>query len=447
MSPERKKSRKSDADSTPSKLLIRHARIIDPANSVDARGDILIRNGRIAAVGKVSATLARGARVVNARGLVAAPGFVDIHTHLREPGPAGGETVLSGARAAVNGGYTTVCSMPNTDPPVDSPERVAYQRLLGQRAGYARVYPVCAITVGRAGEALVEMASCAAEGAVAFTDDGAALPTAKMVVKALLYAKVTGLPIIEHPEDASLSGSGVAHKGSRSAVLGLTGISASSEDVIVARDCIIAKETNGRLHLTHLSTSGAVEILSWAKSKGVSVTADVTPHHLVLDDSGLERFHTSIKVKPPLRSKDHIQALRKALVDGTVDCIATDHAPHRLEEKEVEFDYAAFGLTGLETAFAVLNNELVEAGIISLPRLIDLMSARPARVLNLPAGTLSVGAAADVVLLDPKAQWLVDTDKLLSAGANCPFEGWKVMGAVTSVLVGGVWKKREARVI
>jgi len=333
--------------------------------------------------------------------------------------------------------------MPNTDPPVDGPERVAYQKLLGERAGYARVFPVCAITLGRAGQALVEMAAAAAEGAVAFTDDGDALPSAKMVSLALSYAKVTGLPIIEHPEDASLSGSGIAHKGARAAILGLPGIPASSEDVIVARDSIIARETGGRLHLTHLSTSGAVEILRWIKTTGAAVTADVTPHHLVLDDSGLESFHTSFKSKPPVRSRDHVEAVKKALVDGVIDCIATDHAPHRDEEKDIEFDFAAFGVTGLETAFAVLYTELVETGMIPLPRLIALMTAKPATVLNLPVGTLTVGAPADIALIDTKAQWLVDTDCLLSKGRNTPFEGWKVHGAIVSVLVGGAWKKHD----
>jgi len=426
------------------KLVIRGARIVDPASSLDAVGDILIENGRIAAIGKVKAD---GAETVDASGLVAAPGFVDIHTHLREPGPAGSETVLSGTRAAINGGYTSVCPMPNTDPAVDSPERVAYQKLLGQRAGYARVYPICAVTCGRAGEVLVEMAAAAREGAVAFSDDGVSLPTAKMAAKALQYAKVTGLPIIEHAEDVSLSGSGVVHRGARAAMLGLSGISASSEDVIVARDCIIAKETGGRLHITHVSTSGSSEIIGYAKARDVAVTADVTPHHLVLDDSALESFHTSFKAKPPLRSKDHVESLRRALADGTIDCVATDHAPHRNEEKNVEFDYAAFGVTGIETAFAVLNTALVEAGVITFARLVEVLSSRPAEILNLPAGTLSVGAAADIALLDLGAQWLVDSDALLSLGKNCPFEGWKVRGSVVSVLVGGLWKKRDGRVL
>jgi dihydroorotase len=337
--------------------------------------------------------------------------------------------------------------MANTTPPVDSAERVAYQKVLGARAGYARVCPVCAVTVARAGETLVEMAAAKREGAVAFSDDGACLPTAKMVSKALLYAMVTGLAVIEHAEDASLSGSGVVHKGARSAVLGLSGIPASSEDVIVARDCIIAKETGGRLHIAHVSTEGSAAIIAYAKGRGVAVTAEVTPHHLVLDDSALESFHTSFKMKPPLRSRDHIDALRKALVDGTIDCIATDHAPHRLEDTEVEFDFAPFVASGIETAFAVLNTQLVEDGLVSLGRLVDLVSARPAKVLGLPAGTLSVGAAADIALIDPSATWLVDSDRLLSAGRNTPFEGWKVRGSIVSVLVGGAWKKREGSVL
>ncbi|MHC4713831.1 MAG: dihydroorotase [Planctomycetota bacterium] len=330
-------------------VLISGARIIDPANGIDAEGDILIERGHIAAVGSLDRAGASGAEVIEAKGLVACPGFVDIHCHLREPGPTGSETVLSGSRAAVNGGYTTVCAMPNTDPPVDSPERVAYQKLLAARAGYARVLPVCAVTAGRRGEALVEMTSCAAEGAVAFSDDGDSIPTAGMLSKALAYAKVTGLPIIEHAEDASLVGAGLVHKGGHSTILGLPGMSASSEDVVVARDCIVAGETGGRLHIAHVSTSGAAEIIRRAKAGGTGVTAEVTPHHLTLDDCALESFHTSFKMKPPLRSRDHVEALRKALLDGTIDCIATDHAPHRIEEKELEFDFAPFGVTGLET--------------------------------------------------------------------------------------------------
>ncbi len=426
------------------KILIRRARIIDPANGIDAKGDILIESGKIAAVGKVDAD---GAEVVDAAGLVAAPGFVDIHTHLREPGPAGGETVLSGTRAAVNGGYTLVCAMPNTDPPVDSPAAVAYQELLGKRAGYAKVRPISAITLGRKGEELVEMAAVAAEGAVAFSDDGDCLPTARMAAKALRYAGITGLAIIEHAEDVSLSGVGVMHEGEYSAVLGLAGIPASSEDVIVARDCTLAMETGSRLHIAHLSTSGAAEIVRRAKKSGAAVTAEATPHHLVLNDQALESFHTSFKMKPPLRSRDHVEALRKALVDSTIDCIATDHAPHRFEDKNVEYDYAAFGVTGLETAFGVLHTEFVETGIMSLDRLIALMTAKPAQVLGLDAGTLGVGAPADVVLLDLAYEHVVEEEDFLSAGMNSPFVGWKVSGRAVSVLVDGVFRKRDGAVL
>jgi len=429
------------------KILIRGARIIDPANGIDDEGDILVEDGRIAALGRVDDAEAGGAEVMDAAGLVAAPGFVDIHTHLREPGSAGGETVLSGTRAAVNGGFTTVCPMPNTDPPVDGPERVAYQRLLGERAGYARVHPVCAVTVGRQGEALVEMLACAAEGAVAFSDDGDCLPDARMAAKALAYAKLTGLPIIEHAEDKSLSASGVMHEGVHSAALGLAGIPASSEDVIVARDCILAGETGGRLHIAHVSTAGAVEIIARAKERGLAVTAEVTPHHLVLDDSALESFHTGFKMKPPLRSRDHVEALRKALAEGVIDCIATDHAPHRWEQKDVEFDDAAFGVTGLETAFAVLYTELVETGILPLARLVELMTAAPARVLGLEAGTLSPGAAADVVLIDNSVEAIVEEEQFVSAGKNSPFVGWKLVGAVDSVMIGGAWKKRDCALL
>lgn len=425
-------------------VLIRGARILDPANNIDAEGDILIEDGRIRAVGKVKADTAE---VVDAGGLVAAPGFVDIHTHLREPGPAGGETVFSGTRAAVNGGYTLVCPMPNTHPPVDSPERVAYQTLLGRRAGYAKVRPICAITVGRKGEELVEMAAAAVEGAVAFSDDGNSLPTAAMVAKALLYAKLTGLAVIDHPEDTSLSAGGVMHAGEHSAALGLLGIPTSSEDVAVARNCIVAAETGGRLHLAHLSTSGAVEIAARAKAAGAAVTCEVTPHHLVLDDSALESFHTSFKIKPPLRSRDHVEALRAGLADGTIDCIATDHAPHMIETKNVELAYASFGVTGLETAFAVLYTELVEGGVLSLSRLVELMTAAPARVLGLDAGTLSVGAPADVVLLDAAYETVVDEDEFVSADINSPFVGWKLCGRVVSVLVDGIFKKRDGQVL
>lgn len=437
----------TDMTEQATRLVIRGARIIDPANSIDAVGDILIENGRIAAVGQVDEGSARGAEAVDAAGLTAVPGFVDIHTHLREPGLAGSETVLSGSRAAINGGYTTICAMPNTEPPVDSPQDIAYQKVLGARADYARVYPICAVTTDRAGEALVEMAACAAEGAVAFSDDGACLPTARMVSKALTYAKLTGLPVIEHAEDASLSGKGVVHRGAYSTSLGLAGIPPSSEEVIVARDCIIARETGGRIHIAHVSTSGAVDLLAWAKRGGVAVTAEVTPHNLVLDDSTLESFHTSFKMKPPLRSRDHIDALRRGLIDGTIDCVATDHAPHRMEDKEVEFEYASFGVCGLETAFGVLHTQLVAGGLMGLSRLVEVMTVKPAQVLNLSAGTLSVGAPADITLVDTNEDCLVDTDKFLSAGKNSAFEGWRIRGCVKSVLVGGVWKKRDGAVL
>ena len=429
------------------KIFIRGPRIIDPANGIDAVGDILVDAGLIIAVGKVDSKAAAGAQVLDARNLVAAPGFVDIHTHLREPGPVGSETVLSGVRAAVNGGYTCVCTMPNTDPPVDSRERVAYQKLLGERAGYARVYPIAAVTMGQGGETLVEMAACAAEGAVAFSDDGACLPTARMAAKALSYAKVTGLAVIEHAEDASLSGCGVMHQGEHSVALGLAGIPAASEDVIVARDCIIAEETDSRLHIAHVSTAGAVEIIRRAKDKGVAVTAEVTPHHLALDDAGVESYHTSFKMKPPLRSRDHVEALRIALSDGAIDCIATDHAPHRQEEKELEFELAPFGVTGLETSFSLLYTELVKTGVLGLPRLVELLSAAPARVLGLAAGTLSVGAQADIVLIDTDARWQVSEEDFLSAGLNSPFVGWKLVARPVTVLVGGHFKKRDGAVL
>jgi dihydroorotase len=430
-----------------SKILIRGARIIDAANGIDAEGDILIEGGLIAAVGKVDKKASDGAEVVEAKGLVAAPGFVDIHTHLREPGLVGGETVLSGTRAAVNGGYTTVCAMPNTDPAVDSPERVAYQKLIGERAGYARVYPIAAATVGREGERLVEMVACAAEGAVAFSDDGNCIPTAKTAAKVMKYAALTGLPFIEHAEDATLSGSGVMNSGKYSTILGLPGIPASSEEVIIARDCILASETGGRLHIAHVSTAGSVETIECANRRGARVTSEVTPHHLVLDDSALESFHTSFKMKPPLRSADDVQALREALADGVIDCVATDHAPHRIEEKELEFDLAPFGVTGLETAFPLLYTELVETGVLTLARLVKVMTVAPAEILGLNAGTLSPGAPADVALIDLGAEWEVLEDDFASAAINSPFIGWKLRGVVNGTIVGGVFKKRDGQII
>lgn len=422
-------------------LLIRGGRVVDAAAGTDLEGDVLVERGRIAAVG--AGLGAEGAEaVIDAAGLVVAPGFVDPHAHLCEPGWERRETIRSGARAAAAGGYAAVCSMPDTDPAVDDPASVGFVAAEGRRAGGARVFPAAAVSVGRKGERLTEFGEVADAGAVAVTDAGRTVKSSTLMRIALEYARSFDIPVLAHCEDADLARNGVMHEGVVSTRLGLRGRPAVAEEIGVARDLALAEATGGRLHVQRVSTAAAAGLIRRARRRGVRVTAEVTPHHLLLTHERLDGYGTEYKVNPPLRTGADAEALRAALADGTICCVATDHAPRHYDEKEQAFDDAPFGAVGLETAFALLHTHLVAGGVLTLPELLERMSAGPARALGLPGGTLEPGRPADLVLIDPGTEWTVDAADFLSRSRNTPFGGEKVTGRVVRTLVGGktAWK-------
>jgi len=417
-------------------ILIRGGRVIDPSSGTDAASDVLLMDGKVTAVSPKLAP--RGdAEVIEAAGCVVAPGFVDLHVHLREPGREDVETIATGARAAVAGGFTSVCAMPNTDPVTDNQAAAGFIVSQARRAGLARVYPIGAVSLGQKGEQLAEFGELVAAGAVGVSDDGRPVATAHLMRTALEYALSFGIPVIDHCEDVSLSAGGSMHEGLVSTRLGLKGIPRAAEDVIVARDLQLAELTGGHLHCAHVSTAGAVALIRAAKARGVRVTAEATPHHLTLTDVACEGYETNAKMNPPLRERADVEALRAALADGTIDCIATDHAPHHYDAKEQEFDNAPFGVVGLETALGIAITELVEGGSLSLPALVRCLSTRPAEVAHLSAGTLAPGAPADVVVFDPAAEWTVAPARFHSKSRNTPFAGRRLRGLVRWTIVGG----------
>jgi dihydroorotase len=415
-------------------LLITNARVIDPSQDLDGKLDILIEDGAVSRVDRK--IKAAGVEVLDAEGLVATPGFIDLHTHLREPGQEHKETIATGTLAAVTGGFTAVCAMANTVPPNDERAVTEMVRAEAARNGLCRVYPIGAVSKGLKGEELAELADLRAAGCVAVSDDGKPVWNAQLMRRALEYCSMLGMPLVAHEEDANLNEGGVMHEGYVSTLLGMRGIPAASEETLVARDVILARLTGGHVHIAHLSTAGAVEAVRRARAEGVRVTCEVTPHHLALGDDLLRSFSTNLKMNPPLRSREHREAILEGIADGTIDAIATDHAPHHFDEKNVEFDLAPFGIIGLETAFGVCYTELVETGVISLPRLVELLSCGPARVFGLPGGTLANGALGDVTLVDPDGTQEV-TRAFLSKASNSPFVGRTLKGRVVATVVGG----------
>ena len=417
-------------------ILIQNGRVIDPSQSFDAKTDVLIENGVITKVGR---KLQSSGEVIDATGLVVAPGFIDLHTHLREPGHEHKETIATGTQAAVAGGYTAVCAMANTMPPND--ERAVTEMIIAEAArnGACRVYPIGAVSKGLKGEELAELADLRTAGCVAVSDDGKPVYNAQLMRRALEYSSMLGMPIVAHEEEPRLTDGGVMHEGFYSTLLGMAGVPAASEGAMVARDVILAQLTRAHLHIAHVSTIGALDAVRGARADGVHVTCEVTPHHIALTDEAVRSFSTNLKMNPPLRSANHRDALLEAIADGTIDAIATDHAPHHFDEKNVEFDLAPFGVIGLETAFAVCFDRLVRTKIIALPKLIDLMSSGPARTFNLPGGTLRTGSPGDVVLLDVESKWQV-TNTFRSKASNSPFIGETLQGRVVATIVGGVTK-------
>ena len=420
------------------RLLIANGYVIDPAQGINGGKNVFIEDGRVRSLLARGDGLPEGAEVFDATGLVVAPGFIDLHTHLREPGQEYKETIESGARAAAAGGWTSVCAMPNTDPVNDNPAVTRFIVEQAERAALSNVFPVGAITKGSQGEELAEMGEMRRAGIVAVTDDGRPVPSAGMMRRAMEYARGFDLPVVDHCEDKSLSAGGCMHEGAWSLRLGLRGQPALAEELDALRDCALAELTGARLHLAHASTRGALEAVRRAKEKGLRVTCEVTPHHFSLTDEAVADYDTNTKMCPPLRSADHLNAIIEGLRDGTVDAIATDHAPHHADEKALEYDHAPFGITGLETAVGLALDRLVHGGVIGLERLVELCSTNPARIFGLAdRGTLRPGAWADVTVIDPDLAWTFRAAASKSKSRNTPFDGWTLRGAPVSTLVGG----------
>ncbi|HST52255.1 MAG TPA: dihydroorotase [Pyrinomonadaceae bacterium] len=430
------------------RLLIANGYVIDPTQNVNAGMDVFIEDGRVAALLGRNESRPEGAEVFDATGLIVAPGFIDLHTHLREPGQEYKETIASGAAAAVAGGYTSVCAMPNTDPVNDNPAVTSFIVEQSQTVGLANVFPVGAITKGSKGEELAEMGEMKRAGIVAVTDDGRPVPSSGLMRRALEYARGFGLTLMDHCDDKTLAAGGVMHEGEWSLRLGLRGIPALAEESDAMRDCALAEVAGARLHLAHVSTRGAIESVRRAKERGAQVTCEVAPHHFTLTDAACDGFDTNTKMNPPLRSREHVEAILEAIADGTVDAIATDHAPHHSDEKALEYDHAPFGITGLETAVALALERLVHRGVVNLERIVELFAVNPARIFRLEdRGTLRTGAWGDVTILDPDMRWTFQVANSKSKSRNTPFDGWTFQGAAIATIVAGrVVYRREQTV-
>ncbi len=445
------------------RILIKGGRVIDPANAVDEILDLLIEDGKIiqmsrnvsgdtlhstgrgkSSKGSKSPTNGIGSidRVMDATGLVVCPGLIDMHVHLRQPGHEDKETIASGTMAAARGGFTAVCCMPNTDPINDTRAVTEFILDAAKREGAVQVYPVGAITKGLKGEELAEIGELFEAGCVAISDDGRPVMSAELMRRAMEYAAMFDLPVIQHSEDLHLSGRGVVHEGFVSTDLGLRGIPSASEAVMVARDILLAELTGARLHIAHVSAAESVRLIREAKARGVRVSCEVTPHHLALTEEGVRGFSTNAKMNPPLRSEADRQALLEGLRDGAIDVIATDHAPHTVQEKEQEFDQAPFGVIGLETALAVTLTTLVHPGVLTLSQAMGKLTSEPARILKLPKGRIAEGADADLTIFDLTREWEVDAGAFASKSRNTPFHGWRLKGQTVATLVAGkvVWE-------
>ena len=418
------------------KILIKNGRLIDPVNDMDMVTDLLVEDGKVAMIDQNISISSSDIEVIDATGQLVIPGLIDMHVHLREPGYEYKETIKSGTMAAAAGGFTTVCCMPNTKPVNDSQSVTEFILHKAATEGVVNVLPIGAITKAAKGEEITEMAELRDAGCIAFSDDGRPVMNSSVMRRALEYAKMFGLPLISHCEDLALSEDGVVNEGRVSTELGLKGIPNASEDIITARDIALSELTGGRVHIAHVSTKGSVDLIRIAKQKGLNVTAETCPHYLVLTDEAVTGYNTNAKMKPPLRSQEDVEAVRSGLKDGAIDVIATDHAPHAQEEKEMEFDYAPFGITGLETALSIIMR-LVEEGLLTLNEMVIRMSSKPAMILGIDRGNLKVGAVADITIINPHSTWVVESLNLKSKGKNTPFEGWKLKGQVSTTIVGG----------
>jgi dihydroorotase len=421
-------------------LLIRNGRVIDPSQQLDEVTNLVIAEGRIAALGR---SVPAADEVLEAGGWLVTPGLIDMHVHLREPGQEDKETIATGTAAAAAGGFTAVACMPNTDPPLDCDAQIEFVLRQAARGAQARVYPVGAITKGRAGQELAEIGLMHRTGAVAFSDDGRGIADSAVCLRAMQYISMFDGLLIQHCEDRSLTGSGCMNAGPTATALGLPGMPAIAEDVMVQRDLTLAAHTGVRYHVAHISTQGAVELVRQARRAGRRVSAEVCPHHLLLTEEACATFDPNVKMNPPLRSRADVAACLAGVQDGTIGCLVSDHAPHGAQDKEHEFQEVPFGIIGLETALALFIRALVEPKLLDWPGLVAAMSTRPAELLRVPGGTLKVGAPADVTLIDPQREWTVDVERLHSKSRNTPFDGWKLRGRAVATLVDGAFRHRE----
>ena len=425
--------------SEPTTLLLRGGRVLDPSQGLDTVGDVLVVDGKIEHAGKSLGEVRRDddPQEIDCAGQVIAPGFIDVHCHLREPGREDVETIATGARAAAAGGFTAICAMPNTDPVTDNQAAVGFIVRQAMRAHSARVYPIGAISVGQRGESLAEFGEMVGAGAVAFSDDGRPVVSAHLMRTALEYARSFEVPIADHCEEPTLALGGAMNEGIVSARLGLKGVPNEAEEIMVIRDILLARRTGGHVHLCHMSTKGSVELIRWGKERGIRVTAEVCPHHLTLTEDSVEGYNTNAKMNPPLRTAVDVVALREAVRDGTIDLVATDHAPHHYDEKEREFADAPNGIVGLETALGVMLTQVVHTGALDLTTLVDRMSITPARVFKLPGGSLKAGTVADITIFDLNRSWVVDPTDFQSKGRNSPYTGQPLTGRATCTIVSG----------
>jgi dihydroorotase len=420
-----------------SATIIKNGRVIDPANKRDEVADLAVVDGKIAK------SAPKSAEVIDAKGLIVAPGFIDIHVHLREPGFGHKETIASGARAAAAGGFTTIVCMPNTSPAADNPATIAWIKDRAEEAACVNVLPTGAISKNLAGEELAPIGSLGQAGVVAVTDDGHCIQNHELMRRAVEYARMVGLPVLDHCQDYNLVGNGVVNEGYWSILLGLPGWPAAGEEAIVARNVLLAELCDHHIHCQHISSAGSVRLIREARARGVKISGEVCPHHIALTDEAIQNFDTNYKMNPPLRSKADVDSILEGIADGTLSILCSDHAPHAGFEKEVEFDQAPFGIVGLETELGLVIDLLVRKHRkIDIARLIEMYTVEPAKLLRLEAGTLSVGAPADITLIDPNLEWTVEIDQFQSASRNSPFEGWELKGRAVRTIVSGktVWK-------
>jgi dihydroorotase len=418
-------------------LAILGGRVIDPESRQDHIADVFVQDGVIKKISpRKTTTKVKAKEVIDAEGKIVVPGLIDMHAHLREPGREDEETIYTGSSAAVAGGFTSVCCMPNTEPPIDNQEAVKFVYAKAKEAK-CKIFCVGAVTKAQKGEELTEIFDLAQAGVVAISDDGKPVSNSQVMRNALEYCKMFNLPVISHCEDTNLSSGGVMNEGFVSTALGMNGIPSITEEIMVARDLKLAEFTGGKIHIAHVSTQGSVNLIGEAKKREIKVTCEATPHHFTLTDDAVKTFDTNAKVNPPLRTTKDVEAIKKGLGDGTIDCIATDHAPHSVEEKEVEFDFAPFGMIGLETALSLVITELIEKKILTWKEAIAKLSCNPARILKLNAGELKVGSPADITIIDPKLEWRVNPNKFHSKSKNSPFGGRKLKGRAQMTIVEG----------